>query len=537
MARTPAFRRLIHLFLQAQQANVRAEGHPSSPPVVRSPWQRRKLLKLAALSGGAALTANLFSHTPIAFGNPAPSIAIIGGGIAGLNAAYQLKKLGLRATVYEARTRLGGRIQSVTGAIGRGLVSDLGGSFINTDHDDLLTLAQELNLTLFNRLKDPTIAGMPETGYYFNNTTRSEAEVAENLRPLARQISQDARLLDQDFETYALQFDAISVQTYLDRHQDKIPHSYIRTLIENTIRTEFGVEPSQSSALQLLFLLPTVRGSQVEVLSTSDEAFVVQGGSGLIIDRLAQALGATTPRTQIRLQMQLQQIQTQGQQYRLTFQNGQILNADYVILAIPFTILRNIDLQVSLPPNFRRMIQELNLGSNEKLLAGFSQRLWRQPSGFGVDLWSDLEFASVWEDTQRQPRTDGALSFYFGGNQVSAIQAGSTQSQGRRIVNLFNRIVPTVMNASTDQFLRTSWTTDPFVKGGYTNFKPGQISAFAAYVYIEANRADQRQDVRFGNLLFAGEHLSELFYGFMNGAAQTGRLAAESILRQLGKIA
>ncbi|MGI0492306.1 flavin monoamine oxidase family protein [Alkalinema pantanalense CENA528] len=531
MAHTRAFRQLIRLFLQAQQANLQAQGQPPTTVSVSQSWKRRKFLKLATIAGGSALTTQLLSHPPLALGGNAPKIAIIGGGIAGLNAAYQLKKLGITATVYEARSRLGGRMQSVTGAIGPGLVSDLGGSLINTDHEDMLDLVQDFGLTLFNRQKDPTIGDIPHTGYYFNNARRYEAEVADKLRPLARQISRDARLLDQDFDTYAPQFDRLSVKAYLDLHQNKIPDPFIRELIENTIRTEYGVEPINSSALQLLFVLPIVKGDRVELLSTSDEVFVVKEGSGAIIDRLGQALAG-----QIRTQMVLTQIQSYGNQYRLTFKNGQVIDADYVLFTVPFTVARNINFQVELPANFRKMMRELNLGSNEKILAGFSQKLWRQPFGFGSELWTDLGFSEVWDDTQRQPRNDGALSFYFGGREVSAIQSGSAQTQGRRMVGLMNQVIPNITYVATDRFIRTSWTTDPFTQGGYTNFQPGQLTEFSEFIYIEADRPEERQEVRFGNLLFAGEHLSDAFYGFMNGAAETGRLAALSILRQLGKV-
>ena len=42
-----------------------------------------------------------------------------------------------------------------------------------------------------------------------------------------------------------------------------------------------------------------------------------------------------------------------------------------------------------------------------------------------------------------------------------------------------------------------------------------------------------RQEVRAGALVFAGEHLSDDYCGYMNGAAQTGRLAADSVLRSV----
>jgi monoamine oxidase len=97
-------------------------------------WTRRRFVKATTLAAGAALTTGLLSRPEKVWSGNAPRIAVIGGGIAGLNAAYQLKKVGLNATVYEARNRLGGRILSVREATGRGLVNDLGGHFVNSDH-------------------------------------------------------------------------------------------------------------------------------------------------------------------------------------------------------------------------------------------------------------------------------------------------------------------------------------------------------------------------------------------------------------------
>ena len=57
---------------------------------------------------------------------------------------------------------------------------------------------------------------------------------------------------------------------------------------------------------------------------------------------------------------------------------------------------------------------------------------------------------------------------------------------------------------------------------------------FGQFLYIESEVPEERQNVSFGNLVFAGEHLSDEFYGFMNGAAQTGRLAAEIIASKIG---
>ncbi|BAC89064.1 gll1123 [Gloeobacter violaceus PCC 7421] len=458
-----------------------------------------------------------------------PSIAIIGGGLAGLQAAYQLKKLGLYADVYEAKSFVGGRIQSRKNVVGPGLVVELGGTFINSNHRDILTLAQEFNLPLFNRAKDAQQFPFPETGYYFDGQNRLESEVAEKLRPLADQIAKDAALLDENFDKFAPQFDRLSVAEYLNIHADKIPEPFIRTLIENSIRTEYGVEPVDSSALQLLFNLPVVDGEAVEVLGSSDEIFVVEGGS----ERLIASLAAVLP-GRIHTRMALTRLEKMGQKYRLTFAGAQTREVDFVIVAVPVNGLKKIDFQVPLPPAFRRFIKEVSLGFNEKLFAGFSERVWRQEEGFVSEGWTDLGFSQVWEDTQRQPASsDAALTFFMGAQEVFATQSLGAQTLGEAFLQRFEAVVDGAQAAATGRFSRTRWNQDPWIGGGYTTFKPGQLTEFGGFLYIESVIPAFRQDVNFGNLIFAGEHLSDEFYGFMNGAAQTGRLAAQVVLRQI----
>lgn len=533
MAHTPLFQSFRRILRQAQYENLKADGTavPSAIPTSdkSSPWTRRRLLKSAALAGGSALVTGLSPQLQQAWGKTAPRIAIIGAGIAGLNAAYQLKKAGLTATVYEARNRIGGRILSINGVVGNDLTLDVGGSFINTDHEDMLSLAEEFNLTLFNRIENAEQFPFPEVGYYFNGRVRNESEVAERLRPLARQIAKDSRLLDEDFNQAAPQFDGISISDYLDTHSSKISARFIRELIENVARTEYGVEPDQCSAIQLLFSLPTVKGNEVEVLGGSDETFVVQGGSGRVVDNLAQVLTG-----QIQLYRRLTRIQPRSSGYRLSFTDNSRVEADYVIMAIPFQLLRKVDVRVNLPATLRRFINEVDLGNNDKIFAGFNQKVWQQNNGFVGEAWTDLGFAGAWDETQRQPdRTDGALTFFFGGNEVKAIQSGNVTAQGRQAVNQLDTVLAGTRAAANNQFFRTAWTTDPLTRGGYTNFKPGQYLEFGEFLYIEADNPEERQDVNVGNLVFAGEHLSDEFYGYMNGGAQTGRLAAEVVLRRI----
>jgi monoamine oxidase len=529
MAHSQLFNKFKRTLRKAQQLNNQTSQNLQAFNQIGKS-QRRRFLRLAALAGGSALTATSFPKLTAAKNQSNPQIAIIGAGIAGLNAAYNLKKAGLMTTVYEGRNRVGGRIHSVTDKVGKDLVIELGGSFINTNHQDMLKLVKEFNLQLFNRVQDATNSGFPTEAYYFEGRSYSEVEVAKNLRPLAAQITTDASLLEEDSDRYTPKFDRLSVKQYLDQHQDKIPESFIRTLIENTIRTEYGVEPEESSALQLLYNLPTVEQEEVELIA-SDETYMVQGGNSQIIKSLAKKLAG-----QIQINKRLVGINKINNGYQLSFQDKSVVKADYVIIAIPFTILRQIDIKLKLPPTLTKFIQSANLGRNDKVFAGFDQRIWRRENGFAGDAWTDLGYSEVWDATGRQrERDDGALTFFFGGKEVAKMRSQPLKSLGEDLLDHFEQVIQEAKSAATNQFFRTGWSEDSFVRGSYTSWKPGQYQEFSQFLWIESANPQERQEVNVDNLVFAGEHVSDEFYGYMNGGAQTGRLAAEFVARKIAQ--
>jgi monoamine oxidase len=154
MAHSSLYRGLVRTLQQARRLNFEAEGKPLPLPSSRLRQSRRRFLKAATFLGGTTLLAKALTPT-ISWGQAKegsqPQVVIIGGGLAGLNAAYQLKKAGITATLYEATSQVGGRVRSVKNAVGKDIVTDLGGSFINTNHEDMLNLARELGITLVNQ--------------------------------------------------------------------------------------------------------------------------------------------------------------------------------------------------------------------------------------------------------------------------------------------------------------------------------------------------------------------------------------------------
>lgn len=71
-------------------------------------------------------------------------IVLIGGGLSALTLAYLLSKQSIRVTIVEASSRLGGRIQTITGE--RETPLELGATWFSDMHQNLIHLLEELGL-------------------------------------------------------------------------------------------------------------------------------------------------------------------------------------------------------------------------------------------------------------------------------------------------------------------------------------------------------------------------------------------------------
>ena len=353
-------------------------------------------------------------------------VAVIGGGLAGLTALDALSAAGVDAHLYEARGRLGGRVFTANNAPEPGLNIEDGGNLINSDHADMLDLAKRFGIALIDR--QPMRA---QSRYVVDGRQLSEASLVRDLRPIARQIGKDAAALDADYEAVAPRLDAMSVTAYLNRHA-RLMKPHIRALLEATIRTEFGTEPGQASAIELLFNLPVVDGRQAELISLSDERFILTGGSSSVVKALSAPL-----LQRISLGHALVGIALNAGRLELRFANGKIDQVDRVIVTVPAPLMRTIDYGGLLPDGWAAMVSEVDCGRNEKINAGYPARLWEKQTGpagsaWAVDTTGPGIFSEFWDASSGQPGDAGVLTWFFGGDQVDALMAADPETTLRR---------------------------------------------------------------------------------------------------------
>ncbi|MFT4026246.1 MAG: NAD(P)/FAD-dependent oxidoreductase [Novosphingobium sp.] len=446
-------------------------------------------------------------------------VAIIGGGLAGLNALRLLRGARIDARLYEARGRLGGRVFTARGGP---VPADDGGQFINSDHIEMLAASKRYGLGLINRG-----ASEGKTLVIDGGKLITEAELAKDLEPIAAIIAADAKRLDTDYARHAPPLDALSVSEYLDQHAQAVPKPYVRKLLEATIRTEFGQEPQDASTLELLFNLPVADGKHVELIGSSDEKFILANGSGSLVDAMAPGLMPW-----IETGHAVQRIERTPTGVRLRFANGRSVEAERAIVTVPAPLLRTIDFGGMLSPLWHEYATEIDVGRNEKLNAAYEGRPWRQTMGLAGDVWPlGGPFAESWDATTVQGEV-GLMTWFMGGAQCSAVDAPDLAEVRRSFELAAAPALPTLGDSATGWQRRTNWARDPYARGAYSCFKPGQLTRFAELMWIEED-GEAVQIPATGSLIFAGEHLSDAFPGYMEGGLQTGRLAAQTVIAAL----
>ena len=374
------FARLARIVRDAERAEER-RGRPHEPPRIQR-IDRREWLARAGRTAAATAVAAIVPSAPIAAlprRRQNVSVGIVGAGLAGLACADTLKAGGMRATLYDAANRTGGRCFSLRGFF-PGQVAERGGEFIDNLHKTMLGYARRFDLTVEDVNKEPG-----DVFYFLDGEIRPEAVIVDELREFVTVMRADLRRLSREVTAAAHtaadeQLDRTSLLEYLEgRNAAGVAAGpVIKEAIIQAYVAEYGLAASEQSCLNFLLFIHADRRSKFTPFSVfSDERYHVIDGNDRIVDGLTSGVAG-----QIELGMSLVRVRrTPAGLIELTFQRGGqtlVRTHDVVVLTIPFTVLRQVELDASLdlPPDKQRAIEELGYGTNAKMMVGFSARPW-----------------------------------------------------------------------------------------------------------------------------------------------------------------
>ena len=512
MARSPLMR-----LLQRVARDAATGAHDPAAPA------RRAFLRRA---GALAVAGAAPAWSPVAAGAQQTRVIVVGAGLAGLAAAHELARAGVRATVIEGAPRVGGRCWTERGAFADGQLAERGGELIDTSHEAIRTLAAGFGLALDDLTATEPPGSQPLA--FFDGAPYALPDIDRDFRAMRERLLADAQVLGDDLPTYRNHtpaqrtLDRMSARQWIDTRVAGGTRSRFGQLLVNAYGEELGGDPDEISAITVVSLLAGSPADRFSPYEESDQRFHIRGGNDLLVTKLAATVSG--------------QVETGGRlvalarlpdgRVRVSVMRDSAVRdevAHRVIVAIPFTLLRVVDLkEAGFDARKRRAIDELGMGSNTKLQLQFDRRFWLPANGSGEFRLAGA-FQTTWDVTRAQAGAAGVLNCYSGGSAAVAAGLGDIDARARDALADLARAAPGAPPAWNGRVIRNAWDRYPWSLGSYALLKPGQYTAFRG---VEAEPA--------GHVYFAGEHTSADWQGYLNGAVESGQRAAGEVLASLG---
>jgi monoamine oxidase len=514
-------------FALVARALARARRAQGSLTLPRALTRRHALLLGAASTLAACVSTKERGAGASAAAEPT---IIIGGGTAGLVAAYRLMKAGRSVALYEASNRFGGRMFTQRNFTPEGLFCELGGELVDTGHKELIALATELGLGI-QRL---ALEDAPDEDIYdiggrlYRAADFLDPETGEGaFAPLAARIAEDQEKLldaDENWTDHARALDGTSLKDYLETLRP-LTKPWAMQAIALAYHAEYGIPLDRQSALNLVDFIGVETEEEFALFGDSDELFRIEGGSSALPEALLKAIES---KVDLRKGHALSALSFAGDMLKFTFDGPAgarvEASAQRAILALPFTRLREVQGvdALGLSEIKLKAIRELGYGDNAKIMTATTARPWKTQTARGFSftgaVYSDRGFGIVWDASRGQAGTGGVLTNFM----LSTPAEGEVKAREALLDDGLKALNPKVA-AALDKERRAVmlWGRHPQVKGSYAGPLIGQYTTL-----VEAGAPPELD----GRLHFAGEHTSASSMGFMNGAVESGERAAKEIL-------
>ncbi|CAN5761667.1 FAD-dependent oxidoreductase [soil metagenome] len=451
----------------------------------------------------------------------APSVVVVGAGLAGLSAARRLTAAGIDVTVLEARDRVGGRTEGGTTADGTPV--ELGGQWVGPTQNRMYELIDELDLETFPTWNEGEL--LIQLGGRQSRMAAHKgavpklnpfvlADLAQGMARFTRASSKVS--LTEPWRTDgAHDLDGQTFETWIRRNlRTGTGRAYFRVACEAV----FSAESSDLSALHALFYAHS--GTDLETLLAVDRGAQqdrIVGGSVRISEVMAEALG-----DRVRLSSPVRRIDQDDHGVRVTTRSGEVVEGTHVIVTLPPTLAGRIEHGPALPSWRDQLTQRLPAGSVIKLHAVYPEPFWRG-DGLNGQAASDEGPVKVTFDNTPPSGTPGILVGFMEANDGRRFARCSLAERRQAAIDCFVRYFGP-RAAKPIEYLERDWMAEEFSRGCYgAHFTPGVWTAYGAALRTPVGRVH-----------WAGAECSPVWNGYMEGAVRSGESAAEDVAALVG---
>lgn len=499
-------------------------------------WGAMESLGLLGHSLASAKEFNAPKKSDLTMANKnGKKIIILGAGIAGMTAAYELGKAGYDCKILEARDRTGGRNWTVrkgtveteingvkqTAKFDKGLYMNAGPARI-PQHHVTLDYCRELGVEL------EVFANSNEFSYYYQ----------ENAGPLSNQKIRKGTV-KADTRGYISELLAkVGDKTALDSplSKDDIERLKVYLKREGDLSADFTYNGSsrrgykelpggghQPGSIDTPYDFSDLLQSGMMNNISGDYSFQQQpmmfqpvGG----IDQIPKALEKQLPGI-ITFGAEVQEIRQTAEGVRIVYKTKaggktKEITGDYCICTIPLPVLKNISADFTEP--MKNAIKSINYATTGKIGFQFKNRFWEQDDRIlGGITTTNMDISQIWYPSTGYLTQKGVLIGYynFGQNAVDYGNLSLSQRQARSL-NQGAKIHPQYSKYFENSF-SVAWHKIKYNEGGWAEYSASDLKNY----YPILNEPQ-------GRIHLAGEHLSYLT-GWMAGAFESARIVVSRI--------
>lgn len=448
-------------------------------------WVRLCALVLIGVSSGAALAKDT-----------SPTAIVVGGGLAGLTAAYELQNKGWQVTLLEAKSGMGGRSGLATSEwIGNGKSQPV--------------LNQYLDRFKLETLPAPEFVRTPGyliDGEYFSasDLATKQPATADALKRYEKTLDDLARSIEDPLNPAATStlfaLDQMNVSTWLDKLQ--LPAT-ARQLINQQIRTRYD-EPSRLSLLYFAQQNRVYRGINDRDL----RAARLPGGSPVLAQAFVKQLKTIKTSSPVTSIVQ----DSKG----VTVKVGSVgYQADYLVMAVPLRALAKIQMTPGLDSQHLAALKGTNYGWRDQMMLKFKKPVWESRARMSGEIFSNAGLGMLWIEPALKGGANVVIN--LSGDNARLLQAFGDKQMVDQVLIRLHAFYPQARGAFTGYEVRR-YSTDAGTGGAYLAYGPGQISKY----WRLWERPVQR-------IAFAGEHTDALYPGTLEGALRSGQRAASQV--------
>ncbi|MDE5414506.1 flavin monoamine oxidase family protein [Alkalihalobacterium chitinilyticum] len=440
------------------------------------------------------------------------NVVIIGAGLSGLTAAFELKKQDISFTILEARDRAGGRIYSLK-EDHFGL--DLGAQWISTHHEKMKRLIAEYDLeTISTSQKGKTIyeqrGRVKEVNGFLPPVSRLALmdlfKVKRKINHMIKQLPDEAPWnseLGQSLDQITMQ-DFVNASMFTD--EGKI---HFTLLAEEELSTKMY----NVSALDVFWFLKSA--GSVNKLLSAEQYWIREGASSLVesmAERLEDYIEYNRPVEEVKYDSYNEAVVSSGEKQ---------WKAKKVIITVPPNITGNIKFDPELPKARTALQKESDFPFVMKMVVVYDKPFWRE-AGLNGSLFSDQGPISLTMDSSPKDQRFGVLTILIGGENAQIYSKMGQEYRRNETIKTLVRFFGEKAGTPI-QVYEKDWSEDKWTRGGYgSHFPPGTLTKYGNALTEPV-----------GPIHWAGSETATKWRLYMEGAVQSGQRAAEEVWHDL----